>query len=87
MSATVQRRVGQRAVNVRERGQCLHCSDTDIGIVDSIESLSADESQRKVFSARSRDYKHLNGWATKIAEPNEDGEHVSKLKEPDEGPE
>ena len=55
MSATVQRRVGQRAVNVRERGQCLRCSDTDIGSVDSIESLSADESQNEVFSARSRD--------------------------------
>ena len=40
-----------------------------------------------MFSARSRDFKHLNGWATKTAEPNEDGKHVSDLKEPDEGPE
>ena len=62
------------------RGQCLHCSDTDIGIVDSIESLSADESQSEVFSARSRDFKHLTGLATKIAEPNEDGEHVSDIE-------
>ena len=68
--------------------------DTDAGIVDSVqhgartsESARTDERKSKVFSARSRDLKHLDGWATKIAMPKEDGEHVSEFKEPNDGPE